>query len=185
MPVGLALHGWGGVTVPFEVLDKVEGSFVNRNHFPVRPVVLQQTGPGFYALNTHASTVEVFVGFSSSPTEVWDMPWGPVAARLWTNSQSLETQLLVSCRGSRCLARVGIQSGDVLELIPLPAEPADVLVLPGDIAFVACSALDMVVQIDLLSGTTIEYSPSSHPGFNCRNQVGRGVTDQRAVLRPG
>ncbi|MFT7484187.1 MAG: hypothetical protein ACI9F9_000027 [Candidatus Paceibacteria bacterium] len=174
-PVPLALAnnstGTGGGTAPFQIVDNVEGSFVNLNHFAVRPIVAHPSGSGFFALNTHASTVEVFDDTSSAPIAVWDVPWGPVAARLWTNSSTRETSLLVSCRGSRLLARLDITSGEILELTPLPAEPADLLVLDGDIAFVACSSLDTVVQIDLLSGAKIEYSPTTHPNFNCKNPV--------------
>ncbi len=172
--VAFAAPGTGasdGATAPFQIVDQVEGAFVNQNHFPIRPLVVDPSGPGFFALNTHASTVERFDGSATTPVAVWDVPWGPVAARLWTNSTTQETQLLVSCRGSRTLAFLHITSGEVLRLIALPADPADLLVLDGDLAFVACSALDTVVQIDLLTGATIEYSPSSHPGFDCKNPV--------------
>jgi hypothetical protein len=147
--IGFAPNGTdgpeGATTAPFNIVDQVEGAFVNQNHFPVRPLVADPSGTGFFAVNTHASTVERFDGNAITPTAVWDVPWGPVAMRLWTNSTTDETQLLVSCRGSRSLAFLDMTSGEVVRLIPLPAEPADVLVLEGDLAFVACSALDTVV----------------------------------------
>lgn len=170
-------------TAPFQVLDNIEGAFVNLNLFPVRPLVAHPSGTGFFALNTHASTVERFTDTGSAPVEVWPVPWGPVAARLWTHPQTKQTQLLVSCRGSYVLARLDATSGEVLGLIELPAEPADVLVI-DDRAFVACTALDTIVQVDLLTDATIEYSPSSHPGFECKAPLFLARSNSGRVLVP-
>lgn len=170
-------------TAPFQVLDNIEGAFVNLNLFPVRPLVAHPSGNGFFALNTHGSTVERFADTGSAPVEVWPVPWGPVAARLWTHPQTKQTQLLVSCRGSYVLARLDATSGEVVGLIELPAEPADVLVI-DDRAFVACTALDTIMQIDLLTEATVEYSPSSHPGFECKAPLFLARSNSGRVLVP-
>ena len=162
--------GGGGAPAALQIVDNVEGSFVNLNLFPVRPIVAHPSGTGFFALNTHASTVERFDAAGNNPVEVWNTPWGPVALRLWTHPGTQQEQLLVSCRGSSVLARLDAQTGETLELVPLPSEPADLLVI-GDDAFIACTALDTVVQLDLVTGARVDYTPSTHAGFNCKAPV--------------
>ena len=81
--------GAGSGTAPYDFLDKIEGSFINLNLFPVRPIVAHPSGTGFLALNTHDSTVERFDAASSAPVEVWDVPWGPVAMEIWNDPVSI------------------------------------------------------------------------------------------------
>jgi len=170
-------------TAPFHSLDNIEGAFVNLNLFPVRPLVGHPSGNGFFALNTHASTVERFADTGSVPVEVWPVPWGPVAARLWTHPQTKQVQLLVTCRGSYVLARLDAITGEVLGLVDLPAEPADLLVIE-DRAFIACTALDTIVQLDLVTEARVEYSPSSHPGFECKAPLFLARSASGLVLVP-
>jgi|GEM_PF-3328643 len=175
----------GGGTAPYDSVDKIEGPFANLNLFPVRPVVAHPSGTGFFALNTHASTVERFDGVSSTPVEIWDVPWGPVAMEVWNDPVSTDDQLLVSCRGSYVMARLDATTGEVLGLLPLPPEPGDIVVKHDtDQAFVACSAKDIVVQIDLLTDATIEYSPGSHADFNVKNPMFLAIATSGRIMVP-
>ena len=175
----------GSGTAPYDIIDRIEGSFVNLNHFPVRPIVAHPSGTGFFALNTHASTLERFDGVSTTPVDVWSTPWGPVAMALWNDPVSENDQLLVSCRGSHVMARMDPVSGEVLGLLPLPSEPADIVVKHDtDQAFIACSAKDIVVQVDLLTDATIEYSPASHPNFNVKNPTFLAISTSGKIMVP-
>jgi len=175
----------GTGTAPYDFLDEIEGSFVNLNLFPVRPIVAHPSGTGFFALNTHGSTVERFDGTNTDPVEVWDVPWGPVACALWEHPVTQQLQLLVSCRGSYVMARLDAGSGELIGVLPLPPEPGDILVKQDtDQAFIACSAKDMVVQVDLLTDATVEYTPESHPGFNVKHPVFLALSNSGRVMVP-
>ncbi len=177
--------GAGSGTAPYDFLDKIEGSFINLNLFPVRPIVAHPSGTGFLALNTHDSTVERFDAASSAPVEVWDVPWGPVAMEIWNDPVSSSDQLLVSCRGSYVMARLDISSGEIIGVLPLPPEPADIVVKQDtNQAFIACSAKDLVVQIDLLTDTIIEYTPESHPGFDIKSPIFLAVSNSGKIMVP-
>ena len=175
----------GTGTAAYDELDRIEGAFVNLNLFPVRPIVAHPSGAGFFAVNTHASTVERFGAAGTEPLEVWDVPFGPVAIDIWEHPTTRQEQLLVSCRGSYVMARLDVATGELIDLLPLPAEPGDLLVKHDtDQAFIACSGKDVVVQIDLVTNATIEYSPQSHPDFNVKHPVFLALSNSGKVMVP-
>ncbi|MFT7671080.1 MAG: DNA-binding beta-propeller fold protein YncE, partial [Planctomycetota bacterium] len=175
----------GGDTAPYDSVDNIEGSFLNFNLSPVRPILAHPSGTGFFALNTHASTIERFDDTGTAPVEVWHMPWGPVAMQLWNDPVSTEDQLLVTCRGSHVLARVDAQTGEIISLLTLPSEPADIVIKHDtNQAFIACSAKDIVVQIDLLNDLMIEYSPGSHSEFNVKNPTFLAISTSGKIMVP-
>lgn len=175
----------GGGSADYDLLDQVEGSYLNFNLFPVRPLLAHPSGTGFFALNTHDSTVERFDGASTNPVDVWDVPWGPVALTIWNDPVSTDDRLLVSCRGSSVLAQLDISTGEVIDLLSLPPEPADVIVKQStNQAFVACSAKDIVVQIDLLTNAKVEYSIDSHPDFDVKSPTFLALSNSGKVMVP-
>lgn len=162
------------VTAPFPVLDNVEGSWVNLNHVPIRPMAID-AGNVFYVVNTHDSTVEHFLAGNSAPAHVWGVPWNPVSIALWSGNTlggDGPDELLVACRGDYCLVRLDKATGRVKGLVELPAEPGDLLIDEAtDRAFVSCSGVDAVVQIDLTQPWVPGFNPiertySARTGYN-------------------
>jgi hypothetical protein len=134
---------------PFRLLDNVEGDDVDLLSFPVKPMVI---GAGvLWAVNTHGSEVAGFTDISGAPSKVFGVPWNPVSIEYWVSPVDGHHELLVVTRGTRGLTRLDPASGKPLGYVELPAEPGGSLRL-GNQLFVACSAEDLVVQIDLVSG---------------------------------
>ena len=116
-----------GDGAPFRVLDNIEGEHIDLLHAPVRPMVLTSGEPHLYAVNTHDSTV-VHFDASLQALQTFRVPWGPVSIGLWTEPLSGEDRLLVVTRGNSALAQLDRETGQIVQLLRLPAEPADLLV---------------------------------------------------------
>ncbi len=136
---------------PFRVLDNVEGDDVDLLAYPVEPMVFSPDRLTLWAVNTHGSEVAGYTNFSAAPDEVYGVPWNPVSIEYWVSPVDGHHELLVVTRGTRGLSRLDPASGALLGYLELPAEPGGSLV-SGNHLFVACSAQDLVVEIDLLSG---------------------------------
>lgn len=135
---------------PFRALDNIEGDDVDLLNYPIRPLLIAPDG--LWAVNTHGSEVVSFVGLSGAPAKVHPVPWNPVALEYWTSPVDGHRELLVVSRGTHGLTRLAPATGEVLGYLQLPPEPGDALRI-GDHLFVSCSALDQVVEIDLLTNT--------------------------------
>ena len=139
---------------PFRVLDNVEGDDVDLLSYPIKPLAVAPNHM-LWALNTHNSEVAGFQTLTGQPTRVFSVPWGPVSLEFWVSSVDSHNELLVVTRGTHGLTRLDPLSGAILGYLALPAEPGGTL-LVGDHLFVACSALDQVVEIDLLTNTVFD-----------------------------
>jgi len=159
---------------PFRALDNVEGDEVDLLNYPIQPMVVAPNHLTLWAVNTHGSEVVGFTNLSGAPSKVFPVPWNPVALQYWVSSADGHAELLVVSRGTWGLTRLAPSNGAVLGYLPLPAEPGGTL-LQGDHLFVASSALDQVVEIDLLTGTvfqTFEIDTTRHLLFLSRDGLG-------------
>jgi len=182
-------------TDPFRELDDIEGSWINLNFQTVRPLALVSNGAGnneeLWALNTQDSTLVRFPTLISPQDLEIRVPWGPVAVAYWDASPfavvpvdgesppsavsvfkqaptpfNFPEQLLVVSKGSRALSYIDRATGQLLRMLELPDEPGDIVV-NGKKAWIACSAEDVVVEVNLVTNTIDRtYTvPSKHPLF--------------------
>lgn len=142
-------------TAPFDILDNVEGDDIDLLPFPVKPLAVFPNHLGFWALNTHNSQVLAFGNLSGQPTQVFGVPWGPVSLEHWVSPLDAHEELLVVTRSTYGLTRLDPTDGSILGYVQLPSEPGGTQ-LVGDHLFVACSSEDLVVEVDLLSGTIFD-----------------------------
>ena len=178
--VGFAAQGAGWIAteateteapIHFRSLDDVHDDFVNLNQPPVRPLYISDDFQDIYAVNPHDSTVVHFdASYSGVPVNTWRVPWNPVSIAPWNDPVAGPTggheRLLVVCRGSFCLVSLDPAAGRILDVLTLPAEPGDLLVdQAANRAFVSCSVVDQVVEIDLTVPKVVAtYDiPSKHP----------------------
>ncbi len=147
--------------------DNIEGTFIMLDAAPVRPMMITPDGD-LWAVNTHDNTVERFIGAGTSPVDVYKVPWGPVSIAHWNDSLG-NLEILVVSHNTWALTRIDADTGDVLGVVQLEAEPADVVVdHAADRAFVSCSGADSVLEIDLTQygpRPTGRYHESTHPDF--------------------
>jgi hypothetical protein len=158
---------------PFRVLDNVEGDDIDLLNYPIKPMVVSPTH-ALWAVNTHNSEVLLFSNQTGQPSKVFPVPWNPVSIEYWVSSADSHHELLVVSRGTYGLTRLAPSNGSILGYLPLPAEPGGTLVV-GDHLFVACSALDQVVEIDLLTNTifqTFEVETTRHLLFLSADGLG-------------
>ncbi len=157
-------------TIPYEMVDNLEGDWVNLMNPPYRPMVLD--GNGLWAVDNHNHQVHFFDDVSGNPSATFGVPAGPVSIAKWMDGQEL--RLLVVCRTSWVVCLLDAATGTILEVAQMrdPAtgrqlgEPADIVVI-GNEAYVSCSASDAVVELELpsLAITGVAYLPSKHPTF--------------------
>ena len=151
---------------PYEILDNVEGSWINLNVAPVRPMTMTADQLHIYAVNTHGNVVQHYANLSGQPTDTFRVPWGPVSVAIWPDFA--ETELLVVCQGSHVLVRLDRVTGETLATLDLPFEPSDLIVdhVRGR-AFISCKGVDSVVEVDLATNAIVHtYTiPSKSPVF--------------------
>jgi len=157
-------------TLNYDLVDNIEEDWVNLNLPAVRPMMFWPGTVELYAVNVHDSTVSHFTTASGLPTASWRTPWGPVSIAGWTDpfGGPGSEQLLVVCRGSYVLAFLDRLTGQTRHIMPLPAEPGDILVDQStNQAYISCSAQDLVVEVDLVNRTVSRQwiLPSKHPLF--------------------
>ena len=149
LPDGATGPGATLVGRPYPALTDSPRGFTNFNvevvrGFVVRP--LGRTGSDAvletFALNAYESTVVRFVGARERGR--WRTVNNPVSIALF------EGDLLVVGQGNHALARHDARTGELLDLLMLPSEPADIAV-DGDHgeAWISCMGADAVVQVDL------------------------------------
>ena len=158
---------------PFRVLDNVEGDDIDLLNYPIRSMALAPDHT-LWAVNTHGSEVVSFIDTSGHPKRVYPVPWNPVSIEYWVSGVDGHHELLVVTRGTYGLTRLTPKTGAVLGFLALPAEPAGTL-LVGDHLFVACSAQDKVVEIDLTTNSifqTFEIDTTRHLLFLSADGLG-------------
>lgn len=147
--------------------DEVQGPNVMLASAPIRPLAFDASGK-LWAVNFPENTVEKFSGGNQNPVAVYRVPWGPVAVGHYVNLAS-QPEVLVVTRNTWALTRLDAATGAVLDVVPLDAEPSDLLVDQGaNRAFVSCMGGDSVVQIDLSAyahAIQRRYHFQTHPAF--------------------
>lgn len=179
----LAIAAWSGSahaqsTAPFDILDNVEGDFVNLNAPPVRPMAMTADNLTLFALNTHASRILRFDLVTGANTQVMHTAKSPVSIALWTESGgSPGDRLVVACRDTYAILIHDRTSGDVRKVLELRDSNGRILGEPGDLlvdqatnrAFVSCQATDAVAEIDLTVPSVVRVfrMPCKNPLFMC------------------
>lgn len=135
---------------------------VNLNVETVRG--MEQAADGtLWAINTHGSQIVHHMDLGAAPEQIFPTLHLPVAIALWR-----EDFLVVAAAGAHALALHDRGNGDVLAVLPLPSEPADVVIDPDhDFAYVSCQGENVVVKVDLSSFTEIvrHAIPAERPRF--------------------
>lgn len=179
----LTLAAWCGVaqaqsTAPFDILDNVEGDFVNLNAPPVRPMAITADNATLFALNTHASRILRFDLLTGANTQVIHTAKSPVSIGLWTEAGATPgDRLVVACRDTYALLIHDRASGDVRKVLELRDSAGRILGEPGDLlidqtanrAFVSCQAADAVAEVDLTVPSVVRVfrMPCKNPLFMC------------------
>ncbi len=179
----LAIAAWCNTahaqsTAPFDILDSVEGDFVNLNAPPVRPMAMTADNSTLFALNTHASRILRFDLATGANTQVIHTAKSPVSIGLWTESGTTPgDRLVVACRDTYALLIHDRVSGDVRKVLELRDSAGLILGEPGDLlidqatnrAFVSCQAADAVAEIDLTVPSVVRVfrMPCKNPLFMC------------------
>jgi len=143
----------------------------------MRPIVIGDDSQEGWAVNAQHDTVVKFDA-SLSAVSTFRTLRGPVSIALYDASVGTDReQLLVVCSLSNALVRHRRSDGEILEVIPLPPEPGDLLVdVAGDRAWVSSGGVDRVAEIDLLNtsgGPIREYVvPARNPAFLTMTEAG-------------
>ena len=142
----------------YRVLDNIEGPHVDLGVAPVRPLAMDLASDSLFALNTHDSRLCEFDLASGELRRSAPLPWGPTAVAIVP--QGTPGDLVVVCRGTHALLRLSRATLEVTAVVPLPHEPAD-LVIPSSNgrAFVSCSGAGQVVEVDFFEGQVVERYP--------------------------
>jgi len=139
----------------YKSVDNLQQPWSNLNLTPYRPMAATSDNYHLYAVNVHGSTVRHF-DFTpgSAGVSTWRVPFGPVSLAIWDNHPDQIERLLVVSRGTHALTYLDRATGDVLDLIELPFEPADLLVHPTNgHAYVSCSGARVVADVNLVAKT--------------------------------
>lgn len=138
----------------YRKLTDSQRSFTNFNVEVVRGFFLKDVGalvPDVYAIHAYESSLVYFQGLAPEPTQRWRTVSNPVSIAAYAED------LLVVGQGNHALARHDLPDGEIIDLLALPSEPADIVVdTDNDEAWVSCMGDDCVVQIDLSSPMRIK-----------------------------
>lgn len=153
----------------YMTLDNLEDTWINLNPFQVRPMALTADNGHIYAANTWHSTV-VHFDATLQPVDIFRTLWAPVSVALYVSPiDDLDSdRLLVVCRNSNALVVHNRLTGDVIDVVSLPPEPADIVVdQDTNVAFVSTTGTDVVAEVDLITNqvTRTFAVPSRNPVF--------------------
>ena len=139
--------GLGAQTGPYNLVDNVEANWVNMNPIPVRPMTFSQAAPALFVCNVYNSEISR-IDATLSVVQRFRTLWGPVSIAHYVNGTT--DLILVVCQHSNALVAHDRVSGDILHVVDLPPEPADLLLDQANSrAFVSCTATDEVVEVNL------------------------------------
>src|SRR5262245_27738326 len=158
---------------PFRPRDHREGGDIDVLSYPIRSMALAPDHT-LWAVNAHGSEVVSFTGTAGQPKKVFAVPWNPVSIEYWVSGADGHHELLVVTRGTYGLTRLEPKTGAVLGYLALPPEPGGTQLL-GDHLFVACSARDVVVEIDLATNSifqTFDIVTTRHLLFLSKDGLG-------------
>jgi hypothetical protein len=157
-------------------LDNLQAQWTNLAPVPYRAMAASNDDLHLYAVNVHDSTVRHFDFFAGSPAvTTWRTPLAPVSVAIWDGHADGIQRLLVVCRGTHVMLVLDRFTGERLQLLDLPFEPADLLVDDAtDRAYVSCSGAREVVGIELATGALTHYPiPALQPAWMSFDGAGR------------
>jgi len=177
-----ALVQGGPAPLPYPKVTDNRREVVNFNAEVVRGLAPHPDG-SIYALNSHASQIVHHMDLTPEPERIIQTILNPVAIALWTN------HILVVGGGTHALAIHDANTGEILNLVRLPAEPADIVVVPEqNAAYVACQGANVVVRVDLPTAAITNTIPinSERPRFLYldRGLDKVGSADDRIMVTP-
>ncbi len=130
--------------VPFRKLTNNLNEVANFNVETTRGMVLWNGNAELWALNTHGSTLNKFVGVATEPVAKYPTLVNPIAIRLW------EDNLLVLGSATKALALHDRTTGKILSCVMVDSEPFDMVVdEDNDTAYISCQGSDTLVEVDL------------------------------------
>ena len=155
-----------------QTLDNIQEPVTDVGVIPIRPLAITSDNGQLYVANVHDSKVRSFDFAGGSGTQDWQVPWAPVSLGIYDTAD--KEWLIVVCGGTHCAAVLDRHSGQILELIALPFEPADLLINAArHEAYVSCSGADSLAVINLNTLQVTEILiPAEHPAhlaFDPRN----------------
>lgn len=159
---------------PHSILDNVEGDWINLNPAAIRPMIWvdDAQGPHLYSVNTWGNTVQ-HIDASQTPVQTFRTLASPVAIARYLNDSGQDL-LAVVCQHSDALVLHDRRSGRIVDVVSLPDQPADLLIV-GGIAYVSSPGEDVVSAVDLSApqAAPVRYSiPSRRPTFLSQNSDG-------------
>jgi hypothetical protein len=151
----------GPAPLPYPKVTDNRREVVNFNAEVVRGLAPHTDG-SIYALNSHASQIVHHMNLTPEPERIIQTILNPVAIALWSN------RILVVGGGTHALAIHDANTGEILSLVQLPAEPADIVVVPEqNAAYIACQGANVVVRVNLTTAAITNTIPinSERPRF--------------------
>ncbi|MCC7011675.1 MAG: hypothetical protein IT454_03850 [Planctomycetes bacterium] len=169
-------------SIPYPNLTNNRREVVNFNVETVRGLAPASDGT-LYALNTHGSQIVHHMDLGAAPEQIFQTVLNPVAIALWGNDR-----ILVAGAGTHALALHDRTTGDILNVLKLPSEPAD-LVIDAQLgeAYIACQGANVVARVNLTSFTLMSSIPvpSERPRFLWFDAGDPNlVTDNRVYVAP-
>lgn len=141
-------------TAPYDALTNDVSEVPNFMPEPVSGMARDFEGR-LWAVNPYANTVQAYEGLIGRPVRIFDTGLDPVSVALYEPGQRY---VLVACKGTHALFVHDHASGDVLDVVALESEPADIVVDDStDTAFVSCQGDNKVAEIDLTTNTVTQY----------------------------
>ncbi|MFT4539320.1 MAG: hypothetical protein ACI835_001766 [Planctomycetota bacterium] len=161
--IGLAALPWAGValgqgiqTAPYDELTNNYEAVTNFNVETTRGMVVTG-GAKILAINTHGSLLHVIDPTTLLPILTVPTLNNPVAVSVYTQRDAsgiVAEYAVVLCAGSHALCMHDIDTGQILEVMHLPAEPGDLVVdSENHIGFASLPGNNTVVQVALPSLT--------------------------------
>jgi hypothetical protein len=177
-----ALVQGGPAPLPYPKVTDNRREVVNFNAEVVRGLAPHTDG-SIYALNSHASQIVHHMNLTPEPERIIQTILNPVAIALWSN------RILVVGGGTHALAIHDANTGEILNLVRLPAEPADIVVVPEqNAAYIACQGANVVVRVNLMSAAITHTYPinSERPRFLSLDRGPEGLVsaDDRVMVTP-
>lgn len=165
--------------IPFRKLTDNFNEVANFNVETTRGMVLWNGNAELWALNTHGSTLNKFVGTNLQPVAKYPTLINPIAIRLW------EDNLLVLGSVTKALVLHDRLTGKILSSVLLDSEPFD-FVIDEDVdrAYVSCQGSDTLVEVNLITMkvTARIKLPVERPGFLTFQTHNPGIKGDNEVL---
>lgn len=154
------------VTAPYAVLTDNHYEVANVNPEPYTGLVFDSSAR-LWAINPYASTIVSYSAITPAPDFVYPTGLNPISIGVWEPAPEAK-RVLVACMGTRAVLMHDAATGQVLGLVRVDSEPADLVVdEDNDWAFVSCRGTNTVIKIDLATFTIADrylIDPGERPG---------------------